>query len=306
MLGIGIDVSKATLDVAEQGQAAVAQFANDDAGIAQLLRALPPPGQVRIIVEATGGYETAVLKACAQAGYWICRVNPRQARDFAKSLGQLAKTDRIDARVLAEMAGLLHGKLQRYQDLEPWRAELVEWTRRREQVIYSIQAHRQQRAGTAIPQIRKLIDRTLAGLTRELAALDRRIEEIGTPHITPALRSIKGVARVTQATLLARLPELGRLNSRQVGKLAGVAPLNRDSGTLRGQRHIWGGRATIRQALYMAALTAVRHEPAIRAFYKRLRASGKVGKVALVACMRKILVILNARRRDELGLSAVT
>ena len=303
MLGIGIDVSGANLDLAFQDESVVRRFDNDVAAINELLQTLPPPDQVRIVIEATGGYESAVLQACARAGYWICRVNPRQARDFAKSMGQLAKTDRIDARVLAEMATLLHHKLKPYREVEPWRAELAEWTRRRDQVVHSIQAHRQQRTMVTVANIRKLLDRTLVSLRKELTELERHVERIAAPHITPALASVKGVARVTQATFLAKLPELGRLNSRQVGKLVGVAPLNRDSGTLRGQRHIWGGRAGIRHVLYMAALSAIRWETTIRAFYQRLRASGKPGKVALVACMRKILVMLNARRRDELALA---
>src|SRR5215213_10745913 len=204
MFGIGIDVSKSTLDLAHDGQSAAHSFSNDAEGIHQLLLMLPALGQARIIVEATGGYEMAVLEACARAGYWICRVNPRQARDFAKSMGQLAKTDRIDARVLAEMAALLHHKLRRYQDLEPWQAELLEWTRRREQVVHSIQMHRQQRAMTTVAAIRTLLDRTVASLLKELMQLDRHIERIGMPHVTAALQSVKGVARVTQATLLAK------------------------------------------------------------------------------------------------------
>ena len=301
MVDIGIDVSKATLDVAQHGQCRATRFHNEPADIERLLQALPAPGEVRIVVEATGGYEIGVVSACARAGHRIYRVNPRQARDFAKSMGQLAKTDRIDARILAEMAATLHHKLQPYQEVEPWRAELAEWVNRRAQVVHTIQVQQQQRVMATSRAIRILIERTIQNLVKERAELDRHIERIAAAHVTAALASLKGVARVTQATLLAKVPELGRLNGRQIAKLIGVAPLNRDSGTMRGQRHICGGRAAVREVLYMATLSAIRWEPSIRSFYTRLRASGKLGKVALVACMRKILVILNARRRDEIA-----
>jgi transposase len=304
MVDIGIDVSKAMLDVTQHGQSRVTRFLNDAADIERLLQVLPPPGKARIVVEATGGYEMGVLSACARVGHRIYRVNPRQARDFAKSMGQLAKTDRIDARLLAEMAATLHHKLQPYREIEPWRVELAEWVSRRAQVVHAIQVQQQQRVMATNRAICVLIDRTIKNLAKERTELDRQIERIAAGHVTAALASLKGVARVTQATLLAKVPELGHLNGRQIAKLIGVAPLNRDSGTMRGQRHIWGGRASVRQALYMATLTAIRWEPLIRSFYTRLRASGKLGKVALTACMRKILVILNARRRDEIAATA--
>jgi transposase len=306
MIDIGIDVSKATLDIVRHGQSRAWCFRNEGEDIERLLRTLPAPGKARIVVEATGGYEVDVLRACACAGHRIYRVNPRQARDFAKSIGQLAKTDRIDARILAEMAATLHHKLQPYQAVEPWRAELTEWVNRRAQVVHAIQVQQQQRVMATNRAIRILIERTIKNLVQERAELDRQIERIAAAHVTAALASIKGVARITQATLLAKVPELGRLNGRQIAKLIGVAPLNRDSGTLRGQRHIGGGRVAVRGVLYMATLSSIRWEPSIRSFYNRLRASGKLGKVALVACMRKILVILNARRRDEIAASAAT
>jgi transposase len=304
MFGIGIDVSQARLDYRQQGSALALEFSNNAADIERLLSTLPPPDQTRIVVESTGIYGKAVVVACARAGYWISCVNPRQARDFAKATGQLAKTDGIDGDVLAEMAIAIPHKLRPFRELEPWREELVAWVRRRDQVVDAIRVHTQQRQTTSLKAIVKLIDRTIASLRKELAELDRHIDRISAPHLTPALQSVKGVARVTQATLLARLPELGQLTGNQAAKLVGVAPLNHDSGTMRGQRHIWGGRGDLRRVLYMATLSALRWEPAIRSFYKRLRASGKPGKVAIVACMRKLLVILNARRRDELALKA--
>jgi transposase len=303
MLGIGIDVSGKRLDLTYSQQTDVPNFSNDAQGVERLLQALPRPGSARIVVEATGGHELLVLQACARAGHQVCRVNPRQARDFAKSLGQLAKTDRIDARVLAQLAASEQHKLQRYQDQESWRAELDQWVCRRTQLVQIIQVQRQQRLMIRLAAIRKSVDRTLANLVKELKQMERQIERIGKPHLTPALQSVRGVGDVTQAVMLAKLPELGQLNGRQISKLVGVAPLNCDSGTIRGQRHIRGGRAAIRQTLYMATLSAIRWEPAIRDFYKRLRKAGKPGKVALVACMRKIVVILNARRRDEIALS---
>lgn len=302
MIGIGIDVSRARLDVMRQAQPHPESYDNSAEGILQLISTLPAHEAVRIVLEATGGYEQAVLDALAQAGFWVCRINPRQSRDFAKSLGVLAKTDRIDAGVLAEMAGLLHGKLRRHLPADAWRVELSAWVRRRAQVIAAIQVQKQQRAGSP-PAVQEGIDRTLAAQHAELADIDAQIKRCAQPRVTPALQSMKGLGPVLQACLLSQLPELGQLNGKQISKLVGVAPLNRDSGTLRGTRHVWGGRAELRQVLYMATLTSLRWEPAIRAFFLRLRSAGKPGKVAVVACMRKMLVILNARRRDELLLA---
>ena len=303
MIGIGIDTSKARLDVRVRGQARSAGFPNTPEGIQRLVAQLPPADQARIVIEATGGYEAAALQACAAAGYWICRVNPRQARDFAKSIGALAKTDEIDAGVLAEMAELLHSKLRRFIALEPWRAELAAWVRLREQLSQAIQRARQWRA-TSPEAIQDAIDRTLETLCAEKREAERQIQRLAGPHVTPALRSIKGLGPVVQATLLARLPELGQIENRKIAKLVGVAPLNNDSGTLRGQRHVWGGRASLRSTVYMAALVAVRWHPELKAFFQRLRSNGKSGKVALIAVMRKLLVILNARRRDEILLAS--
>lgn len=303
MIGIGIDVSKATLDVRRQGDARQKVFSNDTQGIALLMAWIPLDRKdVRIVLEATGGYEERVLQACARAGYWVCRVNPRQARNFARSLGELSKTDCIDAGVLAEMAGLLHHKLIKF-DLRPaWREELMAYVARRDQLVQTILQHRQHRGSTTCEALWAGIDRSLATLRAEQRAVELRIRELVKPHVTPALGSLKGIGPVLQAALLAKLPELGHLKGPQIAKLVGVAPLNRDSGSIRGIRHIWGGRAALRSTLYMATLVSIRWEPTIKLFYERLRAKGKVGKVALVACMRKLLIILNARRRDEMRL----
>lgn len=299
MPGIGIDVSKAMLDVAVDGHTGVQRYPNTAAGIRRLVRRLGKLAEVRVVVESTGGYEAAVTEACAQAGLWIARINPRQARDFARATGQLAKTDTLDAGVLAEMARVFHSRLRPYQAPPAWQTELKAWLRRRQQVLDALQRTRQQ-WDLAIPALRPLMRQTLAALRKEMAAIDARLAALTKVHATPAIRSAKGLGPVFQTTALALLPELGRLSRQQIAKLVGVAPLNRDSGQLQGRRHIHGGRADVRIALYMSTLTAVRWEPQLRDHYQQLRARGKLAKVALVACMRKLLTIINARRRDEL------
>jgi transposase len=302
MIGIGIDVCQARLDVVRRDVEGAQEYLNTADGIASLIATLPTDRtQVRVVLEATGGFEQAVLEALAEAGYWVCRINPRQARDFAKSLGILAKTDRVDAGVLAEMAEMLHRRLRCHVPLEKWRGELGAWVRRRSQLVTTITIQRQQRVMGTTPTIRKLIDQTLAALKKELKLVEASIERLVEPKLTPALQSIKGVGPVLQACMIAQLPELGTLTGRQISKLVGVAPLNRDSGALRGARHIWGGRAALRSVLYMACVSARRWEPRFRDFYQRLKAAGKPSKVAAVACMRKILIVLNARRREELA-----
>ena len=296
---VGIDVGKAALDLAVDGTPGVVRFANSAVGIRKLVARLGRLEAPRIVVEATGGYEDALLEACCDAGVWICRVNPRQARDFARATGELAKTDAIDAVLLALMARLFHERLRRHEAPPPWQRELRDWLRRRGQVVVTLQAQKQQTALTS-PAVRLLMARTIAALKRELAAIDAAMQALLKAHASPALRSAKGMGPIFQATSLALLPELGRLSRHQIAKLVGVAPMNRDSGQTTGKRRIRGGRAPVRVALYMATLSAVRWDPLMRAHYQQLRARGKLGKVALVACMRKLLTIVNARRRDEL------
>ena len=296
---VGIDVGKAALDLAVDGVSGVVRFANNAAGIRKLVARLGRLDDPRIVVEATGGYEETLLEACCDAGLWICRANPRQARDFARATGELAKTDAIDAALLALMARLLHERLRRHEAPHPWQRELRDWLRRRGQVVVTLQAQKQQTALTS-PAVRQLMARTIAALKRELAAIDAAMQALLKTHASPALRSAKGMGPIFQATSLALLPELGRLSRQQIAKLVGVAPMNRDSGQTTGKRRIRGGRAPVRVALYMATLSAVRWDPVLRAHYQQLRARGKLAKVALVACMRKLLTIVNARRRDEL------
>ena len=299
MIAVGVDVGKSFLDVAVHGEPKVQRFNNTTAGIRQLVKQLCKRGDVRVVVEATGGYEEALLDACAQAGLWIARVNPRQARNFAMATGQLAKTDALDARILAELVSVLLPRLRRHVPAEPWQNELKGWLRRRNQVTEQIIANLQQ-AAMSLPSVRAMIKKTLAALKRERATIDVAMKQLVEAHATPAMHSGKGMGPMFQAALLALLPELGHLNRQQIAKLVGVAPLNHDSGQSRGKRPIYGGRGQMRVALYMATLSAVRWEPELKAHYDQLRARGKVAKVALVACMRKMLGMVNARRRTEL------
>ncbi len=297
MIAVGVDVGKANLDVSIYGESGVERFGNTSAGIRRLTTQLKRQGAERIVVEATGGYEEALLESLAKAGLWVARINPRQARNFARATGQLAKTDGLDARMLAEMAAVFHARLRRHAAAEPWQQELKGWLRRRNQVTEAIICTRQQMA-MSLTAIRALMKKTLAALQRELAVIDTALKRLLERHSTPALRSSKGLGPMFQASALALLPELGQLNRQQIAKLVGVAPLNHDSGQTQGKRKIYGGRGQMRVALYMATLSAVRWEPNLRAHYQQLRARGKVAKVALVACMRKLLTIVNARRRD--------
>lgn len=299
MIGIGIDVSKARLDVDQHRSGTRFQVPNGVTGWAALIARLPAPGAVRIVLEATGGYEQGVLDHLTQAGYAVCRINPRQGRDFAKATGQLAKTDTLDARVLSRMAATLDD-LVVYRPASLAQREMAAYVTRRRQVDADCRSTLQQLAQIEHPGLRATVERTLAALRAERDALDAALrEQVKAMPLTPVLRGMKGVGPLLLAVLTGLVPELGHLNRRQIAKLMGVAPLNRDSGTLRGQRHVWGGRATVRAVLYMATLSAVRYEPTLKPMYQRLRAAGKAGKVAIVACMRKLLVILNARARDH-------
>ena len=303
MTAVGIDVGKTSLDVAIDGVPGVARFANTAAGIRKLVGRLRRVTDARVVVEATGGYEDALLDACCDADVWVARINPRQARDFARATGELAKTDEIDARLLCLLSRLFAERLRRYDAPVPWQRELRGWLRRRGQVVTTLQAQKQQ-ASMAPPAIGKLMARTVTALRRELAAIDLEMRALLETHATAALQSTKGLGPIFQATSLALLPELGTLTRHQIAKLVGVAPMNRDSGQTRGKRRIRGGRAPVRVALYMATLSAVRWDPVMKAHYQQLRARGKLAKVALVACMRKLLTIINARRRDELTAEA--
>jgi transposase len=294
---VGIDVSKATLDVAVYGSSEVRAFANSPTGFRRLAAWLLPQYPRQVVLEATGGYEQAALDALFAAGLPMVRANPRQVRDFAKALGQLAKTDRLDARVLAQLAATI--SLSPYQPACDWQRRLAQWHQRRGHLVQMIGSERQRLERLADPTLLTWARRHIAMLQRELRRLDAQIKhQVATQPALDPLRSLKGVGPVLQAALACQLPELGHLDGKAIAKLVGVAPLARDSGLMRGQRHVWGGRRQIRAVLYMASLTAIRYEPRLRDFYQALRARGKAAKVAIVATMRKLLVILNARMRD--------
>lgn len=306
-LCVGIDVSKATLDIA--ASSAIEQFsvANDADGFDAIIAELRKHAVALVLMEATGGLEAAVACALQAEGFEIAVVNPRQARDFARAMGYLAKTDRIDARVLAQMAEVIHRHPERDRfiralpDVE--RQVLAVMVVRRRQLITMLVAER-NRLHPAHPQSRKSINIIIKALEDELARIDKDMNTHIRNHfkeLSERLNSIKGVGTMTVAALLAEVPELGRLSRREISALVGVAPVNRDSGTMRGRRTIFGGRAGVRTALYMAALVATRFNPVIKAFYTRLVAAGKPKKVALVACMRKLLTILNAMLRKNEG-----
>lgn len=297
----GIDVSKATLELALVDGGKTMVFENNARGIRALLAKLTPMGLLgAIVLEATGGLEREAALALCVAGLPVMVVNPRQAHDFAKSLGYLAKTDAIDARALAQFARTLHQSDRREALLmrmpEQQQLALMVLVTRRGQLVEMrvAEGNRLPGAGKAA---QKSIRVVIALLNREIAKLDREIGNTLGGHFAEKiklLKGLKGVAQGTQAALMAGLPELGTLTRRAIGKIVGVAPLNRDSGTMRGKRTTWGGRAMVRSALYMATLTAVRHNAVLREFHHRLREKGKPKKVVLVACMHKLLAIMNA------------
>ena len=293
---VGVDVAKSTLDVAASDSGETRQFANDDEGISQAVRYIASVKPAGIILEATGNLEMP-LAAALQAGCLpVAVINPRQVRDFARSTGALAKTDTIDARILALFGARVKPEIRPLPDQKA--REMRNLLTRRHQLIEMLTAehNRLSQAGDDIhPSIEihiKWLEEALSEINDDL---DRRI------RLSPSwlekdnlLKSVPGVGKVVSSSLLIELPELGRLNRRKIAALVGVAPLNRDSGTMRGRRTVWGGRAKLRAVLYMAALVASRCNPIIAAFYQRLLDAGKVKKVALVACMRKLLTILNA------------
>jgi transposase len=299
---VGIDVAKATLDVALGSDGEVVQVENSEAGIARLLERLGEFAPTLVVLEATGGYESVVAGAIVGRGIPAAVVNPRQVRDFAKATGVLAKTDRIDARVLARFAEAVRPEPRPLPTAEA--KELDEYLGRRRQLVdmLTMEKNRQSIATTERMKksLKKHIDWLEEALRRANDDIDKAIRN------SPAwreqedlLRSVPGIGPVSARTMLAELPELGQLNRKKIAALVGVAPLNRDSGTLQGSRTCWGGRASVRQVLYMAALSAVRCNPVIRRTYVALRARGKKHKVALVACMRKLLTILTAMVRDR-------
>ena len=299
---IGIDVAKDRLDVHTRPGGEVFAVARDSNGLAMLVERLQRLAPALVALEATGGYETVVASALGAAQLPLAVVNPRQIRDFARATGKLAKTDRIDAAAIAHFAEAVRPPARPLADAEA--RALGELVARRRQVIEMIIAERHRRRMASQRRVIRAIERHLALLQAELSELEGDIDD--AIRKSPAwqadadlLASVPGVGKAALRTLIAELPELGHLNRRKIAALVGVAPINRDSGTLRGRRTIAGGRPAVRTALYMAALVASRANPVIAAYYAKLRAAGKTGKQALVACMRRLVVILNAILRDR-------
>jgi transposase len=299
-LFVGIDVSRDQLDGAVAPGDATFAFTNDVDGTEQLVDHLRTLAPSLVIMEATGGLEMPAAVALTSAELPLVIINPRQSRDYARSTGRLAKTDRIDARVLAEFAWKIRPEPRPIADEQ--RQRLSALLTRRRQLLDMTVAER-SRLSRAHPDVKPSLEAHLAWLKQQIDELDKELEQFirSTPiwrEKGKVLRSMPGVGPVLTAALLAELPELGQLNRKEIAKLVGVAPLSRDSGRWRGKRSCWGGRAKVRRVLYMSTMAATLHNPVIREFYQRLVAAGKEHKVALTACMRKLLTIVNAMVRD--------
>jgi len=299
---VGIDVSKDQLDIAVRPTGETWSMPNDASGITEVVQRVAQLHPKLVVLEATGGLQMPVAAALASAGLPLAMVNPRQVRDFARATGRLAKTDRLDAQVLAHFAEAVRPAPYPLPDAQT--QELTALLTRRHQVVEMLTAEKNRLRATRSKAVRQRVQDHIRWLEQELADLDDDLER--TLRESPLwrekdnlLRSVPGIGRVVSITLLADLPELGTLSRHQIAALVGVAPLNRDSGRFRGKRMVWGGRARVRAALYMAALTASRYNPIIKAFYHRLCSAGKARKVALTACMRKLLIILNSMVKHQ-------
>jgi len=297
---VGVDVSKARLDVGMTGSDETWSVVTTSDGIAQLVERLGKIGPTLVVMEATGGFEVAAAAALAAAEIPVVIANPRQVRDFARSTGQLAKTDMIDARMLALFAERVRPQVRALPGEDARALDAI--IGRRRQIIDMITAEK-NRLGFALPAVKKSIEKHIRWLERQLSDVDSDLDSrIRKSPVWQAksdlLQDVPGVGPNLARTLIAELPELGQLSHKQIAALVGVAPLARDSGVFRGKRMVWGGRASVRCALYMSILSATKWNPVIRPFYLRLRARGKPPKVAMVACMRKLLTILNAMVRD--------
>ena len=293
---VGIDVGKEKLDVGLTGEKRVRDWANDEAGRAELSEWVVAQEVELVVVEASGGYEAAIVSELVARGQAVALVNPTRVRSFARAEGILAKTDKIDAGVIARFGATMKPEPQARRELN--QVELNQWVTRRRQLVLMVTAEK-NRLQTATPEMQAHIAKHIAWLQTEIAALEQQINQAiaANPRWSETARrveSVPGIGSITSSTLVADLPELGQLNRQKIAALVGLAPFNHDSGKRRGQRRIFGGRASVRSVLYMATLSAIRHNPVIKSFYDRLIAKGKIKKVALTACMRKLLVILNA------------
>lgn len=297
----GVDVAKDHLDVAVPPGEYFTEL-NDDAGVNRTSSRLKKYGVTLVVVEATGGYERRLMAALSKAGVPTALVNPRQTRDFARAEGLLAKTDKLDAMLLARFADKMRPAVTVAKSKED--QEYAALVSRRDQLVGGRSREKARLDKTWFEWERASVEAHIRWLDERIAELEAEIERRGEGDDERGrkgrlLRSVPGIGAVVSATLLASLPELGSLDGRQISALAGLAPLNKDSGRRTGHRRVWGGRSSVRSKLYMAAVCAIRFNPVIKAFYERLIASGKVFKVAVTACMRKLLVILNAMIRDD-------
>jgi len=301
-VSVGIDVSKESLDLDFAPTRAPLHVANAPAGHAAIVKRLSKIHIRLIVIEATGGYERAIVAELAAAGLPVVVINPRQVRDFARAQGRLAKTDQLDAAVLADFAEAIRPPQRPLPDTEI--LQMQEKLTRRRQVVEMITAETNRLEHVSSPTVRRSIEAVLKLLRKQLKQieddLDQTIQRSAVwQEKAELLQSVPGIGAQTTRTLLVQLPELGQCSRQQIAALVGVAPLNRDSGTFRGRRTIWGGRADVRACLYMATLTATRCNAKIQTHYQRLLAAGKSKKLALTACMRKLLTILNAMLRDQ-------
>lgn len=298
---IGIDVGKEKLDVNRIGQKKVKAWNNEPSGREKLSEWIEKQEPKLVVMEASGGYEAALASELYERGVTVAVVNPTRVRAFAKAEGLLAKTDKIDARMIARFGAMMKPKAQERRDQA--QQVLNQWVTRRRQVV-EMMVSEKNRLQTAPEGIRADIERHIEWMTTEIEALEKLINQaiIDNPTWRETARRVQtmpGIGAITASTLVADLPELGQLNRQKIAALVGVAPFNRDSGKRRGKRHIFGGRASIRSVLYMATLSAIKHNPVIKSFYQRLVDKGKLKKVALTACMRKLLVILNSMVKSQ-------
>lgn len=298
---IGIDVSKMDLDIAQYGKQEVARYKNEPAGISSMVEAVSAISPIElIVVEASGGFEQALVGELAAASLPVVVVNPTRVRNFARAKGQLAKTDKIDAQVIADFAQSIRPEVR---PLNPAQQQLIKALVTRRRQLIDMQTAEKNRRTSINPALLPRLDKHLEWLAAEMQEIEDELNDwidknTHWRETRNRLESVPGVGGVTSFTLIAELPELGTLSRQKIAALVGLAPFNRDSGRTRGRRHIFGGRADVRSVLYMAALSGIRYNPVIQAFYNRLIAKGKLFKVAITACMRKLLTILNAIVRD--------
>jgi len=298
---VGIDVSKNTLDIAIHRETKTWSIANEETAIKEFITQLKKLAPTLIVAEATGGFETLVVSLLASHKLPVVVANPRQVRDFAKATGKLAKTDQIDARVLAHFAAAIRPPIRPLK--EEHTREFAALLTRRRQLVDMLTAEK-NRFRMADAAVKKGLKSHIKWLQKNIDQIEKQLQDLikknqHWQHKAKIIQSMPGVGPITSWVLLSSLPELGNVNRRQIASLVGVAPLNRDSGAFKGKRTIWGGRANVRNALYMCAMSAARYNPVISAYYKRLIAAGKTPKVALTACMRKILIILNTMLKNN-------